>query len=390
MKDSLEKRVIFLFLVMLAVLVVVAMVAIGNIRESIASSDWVNHSHAKLLEVEGIVSSLHAGEAALRSYLLTSDARDLAACREQCAQMTEHLQVAQALARGEAGQQQPTVQLESLLAKRLEFISQVVKTQQQNGLEAARKLLAADAGGAALREIQRAAGKLKEEEMELLRKRDQASYVQAQTTRWTVLTGVISNFLLLAFVAWLIRDDLAARRRSAAALRTANEQLETKVQERTTQWVVANDALQLENLERQWANQALEHQLRYSQLIIHAIGDLILVLSKTQNILRLNHAVERQTGWESQDLVGNSLSLILAVSSQAPHSPPARDPVGSALNAGHELQEWPATLLHKSGRSTRVTFNLFPLRDGDKVVGGVISVRPPPVPSSPPASGESI
>ena len=62
----------------------------------------------------------------------------------------------------------------------------------------------------------------------------------------------------------------------------------------------------------------------------------------------------------------------------------------TALNVGHELQDWPATLVLKDGRRTAVQFNLFPLRDRDKVVGGVISVKLLQARLSPPASGESL
>jgi hypothetical protein len=61
------------------------------------------------------------------------------------------------------------------------------------------------------------------------------------------------------------------------------------------------------------------------------------------------------------------------------------DPIGSALNEGRELQERPAVVLLKNGASAPVRFNLVPLRDDNKVVGGVLTVRPwhgdPPAPA---------
>ena len=51
-------------------------------------------------------------------------------------------------------------------------------------------------------------------------------------------------------------------------------------------------------------------------------------------------------------------------------------PIITALNEGRELQERTAVILLKGGGTLAVLFNLVPLRDDDKVVGGVVTVRP--------------
>jgi hypothetical protein len=57
----------------------------------------------------------------------------------------------------------------------------------------------------------------------------------------------------------------------------------------------------------------------------------------------------------------------------------------AALNDGRELQERPAVVTLKNGTTIPVRFNLVPLRDDNKVVGGVVTVRPwhgePPKPA---------
>jgi len=373
MKDNLQRRILVVFLLVLAILVLVAVTAVQNIRRAIASSDWVNHTHAVILEADGIMSALHAAEAGLRSYVLTGDERDRTAAGEAYAEAEEHLEVATALTRAEPAQEQKFLQMRPMLDRRLEFFRSVVQARQEPGLEAARRLLVADAGAAPLREFARLVAKLKEEENALLRERDKAAYAQAQTTHWTVLTGVVVNFLLLGLAAWLIRDDLAARRRAAAALQEANAQLEIKVKERTAALATANQALQEENLERRWAIQALEHQLRYSQLIINSISDMILVVSKALNITRVNSAVTRRTGQEAQKVIGGPLQRLVRLE---PDPTAKQDPAALALKEGRELQNWPAVLIAKDGQTTSVTVHVFPLRDRDKVVGAVVTVRP--------------
>jgi PAS domain S-box-containing protein len=180
------------------------------------------------------------------------------------------------------------------------------------------------------------------------------------------MTGLGLNFVLLGFTAFLIRDDIRARNLAKNALEDANAKLEAKVAERTAELAAANEILIAENLERQWGNKALEHQLRYSNLIINSINDLVFVLTKSLNITRINPAVSEQTGLESKDLITSPLSRVIRAAQQQ---------LGQALRDGRELQGLPVELLSKEGRAVPYRLSLFPLRDRDKVVGGVVTLR---------------
>ena len=376
MKDNTVKRIIGLFVLMLAVLVFVAIMSVRNIHRAIASSDWVNHTHAVILEGSAIVSSLHAGDSALRTYLLTGDSHDQGSYRTAYSEMVEHIETAKALTRAEPDQHQVFMQLQALVGDHVNFTRTVVQARAQGGLDGAIKALMAQPDQESLAAIQRLIQKLNDDENGLLRERDKDSYLQAQTVRWTVLAGVAINFLLLAFVSWLIADDIAARRRAAAALQEANAQLEVKVRERTAELVKSNESLKVENLERRWSNQALGHQLRYSQLIINSIGDLVFVISKALNVSRVNSAVERRTGWGPQELITRSIERVLQL---PPDVPPGSSSLQSqiifAMKEGREIQDRLAALRFKDGQTRSVYFSLVPLHDQDKIVGGVITVR---------------
>lgn len=376
MKDPTIKRILAFFVLISIVLVVVAFQAVRNINRSVATSDWVNHTHAVILEAEGVLSAVHAGDGAMRTFLMTGDPRDQAASKEAFAQMAEHVEVAKALTRDEPVQSLQVSQLESLANKRADFIRDILAARQAANTEAVSKLLATDNGGEATREIQRKVEKLKADEMALLAERDTAAYAQAQATRWTVWAGVILDVFLLAGAAWLIRDDLAARRKAATALEEANAQLDAKVRERTAELGAANSKLSIENLERQWTNQALEHQLRYNQLIINSISDLVFVLTKATKISRVNPAAVHLIGLEAADLINQPLSrFVLLVNEHSDRSAPMVDLIAMALKDGRDLRDQPAIVQDRKGRQTQVRFTLFPLRDRDKVVGGVVTLQ---------------
>jgi len=392
LKDKTIRRVVIFFLCIGAVLVVVAIEAVRNISKSVASNDWVNHTHSVILEAEEARSALLEGDGALHTYVLTGDARDMASCREAMSTVSENLDIAKALTRFEPVQSDQLVQIESLANKRFEFVGGILAARQAGNMESVKAMLAADAGATAVRDIQRKIDKLKNDELSLLTDRDTASYLRAQATSWTVWTGVALDVLLLAGAAWLIRDDLEARRRAGAALQDANARLEARVSERTAELGAANAQLSTENLERQWANHALEHQLRYNHLIVDSIHDLVLVLTTALNISRVNPAVVRLTGLEPAELVNLPLAAVVQLSGVPTGADaPLRDPLAQALREGRDLRGQAAVVKDKRGRLTRVTLSLFPLRDQDKVVGGVVTLQVTQLAAeSPPGNGNPL
>lgn len=379
------RRFLAFLLLILAVLVFVAVESLRNLNRAIATSDWVNHTHAVISEADAIVSSLQEAEGALRTYLLTGDRRDRDSCQGAFSDLAGHVEVARALTKSAPAQYQQVTQIESLLEQRAGLARELLQARQAGATEKLQQLLAGDAGGSAVHEIRRCVQSFKDGQNELLAARDTASYLQAQTTRWTVLTGVALDFLLLCGAAWLIRDDLASRRRAATVLQEANERLESKVRQRTAELAAANEQLVAQNLEDRWAKQALEHQLRYSRLIINSITDLMFVVTKPLNISRINPAVVHVTGFASSELIDRPLAEVvrLAGGGEEPE-PPLFDPVVQALNEGRDLRDQPAFVTDKHGHTTPVRFSLFPLRDRDKVVGGVVILQfsPPPTPPS--------
>lgn len=173
-------------------------------------------------------------------------------------------------------------------------------------------------------------------------------------------------------MVWLIRDDLEARRRVVAILETANRDLDAKVQARTAELARANEVLLTENLERRWANQALEHQHRYDQLIINSTNDLVLVLTKVMNISRTNPAVVAATGFEGKALINQPFAALVELPSDA--GTPGVDLLAQALKVVRELRA-SGLMKCRDGRKVPVRVAVYPLHDGDKVVGGVVTLE---------------
>ena len=373
--DRTFRRVLFFFTLILVVLVGVLVVSLRNLNRSVATSDWVNHTHALINEVDTLQPMLASAHGQLTRYLLTSDPHDQAAYEDNFADVGESVEVINSLIAGSPDEKEQFGPIATLVARRIERAAQAARLHQAGDAEGLKKLLADDAESSDRRDLARRVEKFRQRQTDLLSERDRASFVQTQVTRWTVLAGVVLDFLLLAGAAWLIRDDLAARRQAAVLLKQSNTQLEDRVRQRTAELTAVNAQLVAQNLEERWSKQALEHQNRYNLLIIDSISDAVFVVTKLMNISRMNPAAVHLTGFEPVKLVDKSLLRVVQLAgtdtSQATY-----DPLGRALADDHELRERPAVVTAGNGLIIPVLVSLFPLRDRDKVVGGVVVIKP--------------
>ena len=376
MKDHTVKRILGFFILIFAVVVYVSYDSVRNINRSMSGNDWVNHTHEVILEVNGALSDIRSGDAAVLSYVVTGDVRSKVESKEVFGDLDEQLGVARDDTRHEPAQHEEILRLIGLCNARVDFDRSVLAARDSNDLAQVRSLLAGGAGVEASREIQTLVEKITTEEMALLADRDHAAFDQAQTTRVTVWSGVVLDFFLFSGVAWLIWSDIVARRKAAAALQDANDKLEIRVKERTAELATAVEKLSAENLERRWANQTLEHQLHYNQLIINSINDLVFVLTKAMNISRINPAVVHLVGLEPSELINRPLSSVVRLDiPDGAAGAPLVDPLTLALSEGRDLRDQPAIVEDKRGRRTPVRLTIFPLRDRDKVVGGIVILQ---------------
>lgn len=375
-KDPTLRRVLACFALILAVLVVVVVVSLVNLNRSVAAANWVNHTHALITEIDALQPTLLAAEGELSRYLLTADLRDHGAYKDKFAELGERVDVTNALIAGSPAEKEQFQPIAALLARRAEVASKIMQLRKAGDATALEQFLKEDSGNTDHGELDRLIEKFRATQTDLLTARDRALFLQAQTTRWTVLTGLVLDFLLLCGAAWLIRDDLAARRLANRVLQESNAALEDKVRQRTAELSEANARLLAQSLEDRWSKQAMEHQSRYNQLIIDSISDTVFVVTKLMNVSRLNPAAVHLTGFEPVEVVDKPLGTLLSVNGTADPARPTFDPLARALAEGRDLRDKPAFVATKGGQSVPVRLSIYPLRDRDKVVGGVVIVQP--------------
>jgi len=384
MKDATFKRLSYVFLFISAVLIAIALLAVRNIRLTAEASDWVNHTHSLIDRIDNTRSGLLRSEASLRAYAATGESGDLLTLNRALGEARNEIDLALLMTdeHSEPELHARLQEIDALCKSHTELARKIVTARQADDAPALRRELdsfaRSDTGGT----IEQGLAYVKSVLLTRLTERDTQLYLQVQSTRWAIWSGVALDLLLLGGAGWLIRDALANRRRAATALEEANAQLEVKVQERTAELQAANQQLSLDNLERQWANQALEHQLHYNHRIVECISDLVIVLTKAGHITRVNTAVLRFSGWDAAELVKEPFDKLVRLTgttsgeaNTAADSAALNKRITDAMKDGRDLVDQVGLALGRDTREAAAHISLYPLRDQNKIIGGILTLR---------------
>ncbi|CAG0935821.1 Signal transduction histidine-protein kinase/phosphatase DegS [Thermoflexales bacterium] len=100
--------------------------------------------------------------------------------------------------------------------------------------------------------------------------------------------------------------DVTERKRMDEALRCAHDELEVRVQERTRELAQLNEDLRLEAIERE----RVESQLRLQMAAVRAAANGIVITDRLGCIQWCNPAFTQITGYEAEEVLGQSLRLL--------------------------------------------------------------------------------
>jgi PAS domain S-box-containing protein len=172
-------------------------------------------------------------------------------------------------------------------------------------------------------------------------------FVRASYIPHVVESGQVHGFFVLV-------EDLTERKHAEEALQKARDELELRVEERTRELSRANRELEREIAQRK------QTQDLYKTLL-HAAPDPIVTVGRDGKIGVVNREVERVFGYDSEELIGQSVEILLPEHLRGSHVHHRSDYFGNAqvrpMGLGLEL-----AARCKDGRDLPVEISLSPVQ----------------------------
>ena len=204
--------------------------------------------------------------------------------------------------------------------------------------------------------------------------------VREKDNRQIAIIAAVAAQLGFAFQGKRAEEAL---RKNAALLRQAGEELEIRVQERTLEFLRANEGLAIEIAERKKAEGALhdrEEELRlalqFNQAVMANMGEGLYVLDTLGLVTYINPAAERLFGWSSAELLGRKMHDVTHYRHTDGTPFPAEDCPGlEVLQKGVALADQEDVFIRKDGTFFPVVYSSSPIRLKGTVMGLVVVFR---------------
>jgi PAS domain S-box-containing protein len=223
MKWSIEKKIGAGLAVAGMILLLVAGLLYRNGRSSIEASEWVSHTHEVLGELEATLSAVAEAQTAARGYIITGQNVFLEPYQAEATRVRANLDRLKSLTVDNPRQQSRLAMLERAIADKLDSLQQNIDLRKQKGFEAAQQRVATGIGTKQMNQVRTIISEMKHEEEELLKRR--ALEFQANTRKASLMFScvIFLEFLLLGVVYYVLRRDIAQRKRADEALGESEE-----------------------------------------------------------------------------------------------------------------------------------------------------------------------
>ena len=255
------------------VLVVSAALSYRNINRVAANEALVVHTYEVLDALRDSLSTVADAETGQRGYMITGEAPYLAPYQKAIDSIGRHLTRLDALTVDNPEQHGRAAELKEKTLARLNILREGIAARDQDGAEGARQFVLSGQGRREMDAIRNIVAKMARVENELLAVRKAEASTSHRTAVATLLVTALFGLGLVGTAYVLTAREAETRRHGVEALRLANEELEDRVVQRTSDLAATNDSLRRSNRELEQFASVASHDLQEPLRKIQAFGD---------------------------------------------------------------------------------------------------------------------
>ena len=331
-----DKGILISVGLIMALLIASAGLTYWNTHRLDQDAGWVAHTHAVLDLTGDVLRTLVDAETGQRGFLLTGQDEFLEPYNDALAHLDERLAMLKDKTRGNPRQQDRLTTLQEMAEVHLRLLKQGIELRRKSEKEAQAFLATGKCKGQ-MEAIRNLVAEMEREEGDLLQEREARSRTAYQVAVTSgLLTACLGLIMLGAFV-WLLRHNLLARQRAAAAA-------------------------------------AIQEQQEWFRTTLASIGDGVIATDTEGKVKFLNTVAQTLTGWGEDEATGEALERVFQIVNEETGKP-VENPVIRVLREGSIVGLANHTvLLSRTGNKYPIDDSGSPIRDAQGRVAGAVLV----------------
>jgi len=275
---SIEKKlplILLLAFLMLAAIGFFAYHSTSSLQEAVK---WQKHTQDVLLKLDDTLMSVIDVETGARGFIIGGTDNFLEPYNRGKQNSLKLLEELKSLTADNQTQAENLTQLSKSVNDKIRIMDSYVETRRSQGLLNAVNEVSKGEGDSVMNQIRLTVEKMRNEELRLLKFRDENLQSTLNNNFWMMLVSSIAGIFALALANFAVFFEIKKREVAEKNLIKANQGLEQRVEERTEELKAVNESLRESEL--------------FNRSVIDSLSAHIAVLDKTGKITLVNNAWE--------------------------------------------------------------------------------------------------
>ncbi len=289
MSLALERKLPLILLLALLMLAAIGFFSYRSTQSLKEAVNWQSHTQGVLIKLNETLNSVLDVETGGRGFALTGNETFLEPYQKSRQKVFDDLGLLKSMIADNPKQIENFTVLAANINERIAASENFVEIRRTDGLLGAANEISKGKGKAIMDNIRLNIEQMKNEELRLLKLRQDNLQTTLNNNFWMIVFSTIIGTGLLAFANFVVINEIKKRRLAESGLVEANADLERRVEERTAELEKANENLRESELFKRSVIDSLAAHIA----VLDREGKIILVNNAWENFAEANAGIEQ-------------------------------------------------------------------------------------------------